>query len=212
MTQLATVLEAEPSRVTERRAPLSSTLWGIDWNDWLPWRVTEDGITAHVSSYEESLPFLQKHYGEIFQDDGSSPFRALSLSEPKERYYRAVGDFFEFRHGGVAVALLVCNPSDWGSYYIRSCGVIPEYQSRGIMQRFVPRIFEALREHGVERVEADTAPSNLPVLHILSRLRFNVTGTNLTDRWGAQLRLTKFLVDENRTFFLNQFCSGVLYQ
>jgi hypothetical protein len=49
-------------------------------------------------------------------------------------------------------------------------------------------------------------------MHIMGRLRFNVTGTCLSERWGANVHFTKFLNGDNERTFLQQFCSGVKYQ
>ena len=81
-----------------------------------------------------------------------------------------------------------------------------------MIQRFFPEMFAVLRAAGVERVEADTSPSNMATLHLLSRLRFNPTGTVLTDRWGAHIKFTRYLDDAAEQVFLDQFCTGVRYQ
>jgi hypothetical protein len=61
-------------------------------------------------------------------------------------------------------------------------------------------------------LEADTSPSNLAVIHLLARDRYNPTGMVLTDRWGAHVKLTKFLADPAEDAFLRQFCTGINYQ
>jgi hypothetical protein len=39
-----------------------------------------------------------------------------------------------------------------------------------------------------------------------------VTGTTLSDRWGAQVKFTRFLDEESERIFLGQFCAGVRHQ
>ena len=73
-------------------------------------------------------------------------------------------------------------------------------------------LFEQLKRAGVERVEADTSPANMATMHLLTRLRFNMTGTTLSERWGAHVHFTKFLDERSEGVFLEQFCSGVKYQ
>jgi hypothetical protein len=209
-----------PSRATEEPPPPSrpsprpisaASLWGIDWDALLPLRVTSD-VVARRSSYEECLPFVRDHYAAIFQEDAASPFSTSRHTPAKERYYRLSGDFFEFVAADRTVGLLVCTPVDWSSYYVRSAAVLPEYSGRKLIQRFLPSLFEALARAGVERVEADTSPSNMATMHLLTRLRFNVTGTVLTERWGAHVHFTRFLDEASEHVFLRQFCSGVRYQ
>jgi hypothetical protein len=194
------------------RTPLSELLWGIRWADWLPFDLG-GGCSVHASSLAASTPFIRRNYARIFEDDGTSPFRNDVLTPAKARYYEHCADFFEFTHKGEIVGLLVCDPLDWSTYYIRSAAVLPEHQGRQLVQRFFTNLaFDQLARAGVCRADIDVSPSNLAMLHIATRLRFNPTGTVLTERWGALTRFTKFLSDDAHQIFLEQFCSGVKYQ
>jgi N-acetylglutamate synthase-like GNAT family acetyltransferase len=204
---------ADGSRELGVSTRLSQRLWGIDWQNELPIAVTQDGrVRAEFSTLVESLPFINAHYRSIFEHNAASPFQAAGLTDAKATYYREVADFFEFKCDGRTVGLLIGTPVDWSSYYLRSAAVLPEVQGKKIIQRFLPLLFERLRVAGVERIEADTSPSNMATLHLLTRLRFNVTGTALTERWGANVHFTKFLSDDGENIFLRQYCSGVTYQ
>jgi RimJ/RimL family protein N-acetyltransferase len=192
---------------------LSHVLWGIDWRKELPIRVARDETAFAVfSNFERSLPFIQRHYSTIFEDDGESPFTGGKLTGAKIKYYREVADFFEFQVDAETAGLLICTPVDWSTYYIRSAAVLPQHQGKKLIQRFLPLLFDRLRQAGVERIEADTSPANMATMHLLTRLRFNVTGTVLTDRWGGLVRFTRYLEEGNESVFLGQFCSGVKYQ
>ena len=193
------------------RLHLTEALWGLRWEEILPCQVTED-VVVIASSFEESLPFIDAHYAEIFEDDGGGRFLRSRPSRARIRYYQTVGDFFEFKTSGRTVALLIGTAIDWSTYYIRSAAALPEVQGKKVIQRFFPEMFTALKSAGVERVEAETSPSNMATLHLLSRLRFNPSGTVLTDRWGAMLKFTRFLDEHAEGVFLRQFCAGVRYQ
>jgi hypothetical protein len=190
---------------------MSRRLWGIDWAKQLPFE--SGGFDVRLGDYTRAKQFIVSHYAEIFEEEGSaSPF-ATDLSEAKGRYYELFGDFFEFFHGDELAGLLVCTPSDWSSYYIRSAALLPKYQGRSIIQSFYSKVlFPELQRFGVERVEFDTSPSNMAMLHVATRLRFNNTGTILSERWGAMVHFTKFLCTEKEDVFLRQFCAGVKYQ
>jgi hypothetical protein len=111
------------------------------------------------------------------------------------------------------VGLLVCTPLDWSSYYVRSAALLPEYQGRQAIQHFLSGVlFPELAFAGVERVELDTSPSNLAMMHIATRLRFNPTGTLLTERWGALVHFTRYLTADGERVFLDKFCEGPRYQ
>lgn len=212
MTHVATAPVPETTDSRRRTPLLSELLWNLRWEEHLPERVTQDGVMVVHSDFERALPFIVAHYAEIFQDDPSSPFASAKLDEAKARYYRAAGDFFEFVHAGRTVGLLVGTPVDWSTYYIRSAASLREYQGKKMIQRFFPKMFALLKSAGVERVEAHTSPSNMATLHLLTRLRFNVTGSVLSERWGAHVHFTRFLDDDRERTFLDQFCTGVRYQ
>jgi len=130
----------------------------------------------------------------------------------KNRYYEEYGDVFVFEHGNKTVGLLVCTPVDWGTYYIRFVAVLPEYGGRKLFQTLLPVLLDVLSASVVERVEAETSPSNLAFVHIMNKFSFNVTGTVLSERWGALVRFTRFLDGNSEDVFLRQFCTGVRYQ
>ena len=190
---------------------MSKKLWGVDWTTHLPFE--NGGFQVKASSYERAAAFIGQHYAAVFEEEaGASPF-ATDLSAAKTQYYRIFGDFFDFYHGDELAGLLVCTPTDWSSYYIRSAALIPKYQGRRIVQQFYQDVmFPVLQGAGVERVEFDTSPANLAMMHIAARLRFNNTGTILSERFGAMVHFTKFLNGEKEDVFLQQFCSGVKYQ
>jgi hypothetical protein len=185
---------------------LSELLWGIRWGNILPIECTE-GVTVHAASYDEAMRFVRAHYEEIFPSVPGSPFGRVEINPAKERYYRHAADFFEFRKSGEAVAILICDPTDWGTYYIRSAGAKRDCQGHGAIQRFFPFLFETLARAGVERVEAEAAPTNPTSIQHLTRLGFRITGTLMTERWGALVRLVKFLSPERENVFVSQFCA-----
>lgn len=191
---------------------LSELLWDIRWGEYFPKQLTSDGILVASVSYEDAIPFIQEHYSQIFQDSDDSPFYGGKITAARSRYYRIAGDFFAFKDGEKIIGILIGNPSDWGTYYLRSSGLLPEYEGKNLVQRLLPLLFTRLREANVERVESETAPSNMPMVYMLTRHRFNVSGTVLSERWGVLTRFTKFLDEASESVFLRQFCSGVRYQ
>ncbi len=190
---------------------MSRTLWGIDWGQHLPYE--EGGFRVRPSNYERAKAFVLANYASVFEEEGNaSPF-ATDVSPAKTRYYEVFGDFFEFHHDREWAGLLVCTPTDWSTYYIRSAALVPKYQGRRIIQHFYANVlFPTLKGAGVERVEFDTSPSNMAMMHIATRLRFNNTGTILSERWGAMVHFTKYLNTDKEDVFLRQFCAGVKYQ
>jgi hypothetical protein len=191
---------------------LSEQLWGIDWASELPLELTTDGVRVEFTSYDGTREFIERNYAEIFEEDAMTAFSSGEVTNAKVRYYTLVGDFFAFKQDNEIVGLLVGTAVDWSTYYIRSSAMKKAYQGRALIQRFLPWVFARLERAGVERIEADAAPSNMTSVYWLTRQRFNVTGTLFSERWGALTRFTKFLSERREATFLEQFCTGVQYQ
>ncbi len=200
------------SRTTEHTQPsLTRELWGIDWNRYLPQKFR--GFSVISSSYDGVLPFIAAHYPTLFEEHSSAKAFGAQGHPAKERYYRAAGDFFEFQKEGETVGVVIGTALDWSSYYIRTAALLARHQGQAPIQAFFSEcVFPVLREASVERVELDVAPSNLAMMHVATRLRFNATGTLLTERWGAHVHFTKFLHEGAERVFVSQFCSGPKYQ
>lgn len=189
---------------------LSKVLWNLDWNSLLPAQLSESVV--EYSSHEQSELFVNNHHSEIFESYNSS-FSAGPMTEARKSYYDNVCDFFEFKKDNQTVGLLVCCPLDWSTYYVRSASVLPSFQGKNIIQEFFHSILmDTLKDLGVERIELDTSPSNLAMIHIMTKMMFNPSGTTLTDRWGSHIRFTKFLSRSSEDTFLKHFCTGVPYQ
>jgi hypothetical protein len=204
--------DSQTFRIARPRS-FSHDLWGIDWQSLLPITLADDGLVAEYSNFEACTPFIAANYASIFDEQpGASAFSNNRPHPAKARYYELTGDFIKFSLGGEPIGLFVGMPSDWSSYYVRSAAMLPEHQGRHAPQAFFRALFPVLAKHGVERVELDVSPANAAMMHIVTRLRFNATGTTLSERWGALIHFTKFLADDCEDIFMKQFCGGVKYQ
>lgn len=208
-----------PSAITPQGETLQGTrlaqvLWDLDWANYMPVKLGNTGVTVRLTSFDAALPFIQANYAAIFEEDPeSSPFKQeTNIRGAKERYYRLFGDCFAFKDGSETIGLLIGVPADWSSYYIRSVAILPKFQGKKLVRLFLHEMFEALRDVGVERVDVDTSPSNFAALRLYQSVHFNPTGMVLSDRWGANVHLTKFLDDASERVFLRQYCAGVPYQ
>jgi hypothetical protein len=100
------------------------------------------------------------------------------------------------------------NPIDWSSYYIRTAALLPDYRGRDLNAKLITLLSNELANAGVERIEADTSPTNAAVLQVLClELDFRVTSTSMSERWGGLVHLTRFLTERAETVFHRQFCN-----
>jgi len=198
--------------IAPHRLSMSERMWGIRFRQLLPLEVAR-GIFAVVSDFERTMSFAIQNYSTIFESDPKDMrFFPDPLTDAKRRYYLEMGDFFEFIENDRTVGFLILTPHDWSTCYIRGAGALPSHQGKRLGSRLLAHLTEPLREAGVQRLEADTSPSNLAVIHLLARDRYNPTGMVLTDRWGAHIKLTKFLARPAEDAFLRQYCTGINYQ
>ncbi len=184
---------------------LSEILWGINYSQHFPLSLGDE-LTAGIGDVKDAQQFMAAHYGSIFGTSADASFWTGGSSDARERYLERVCDVFVFRDAGEAVGLFLGNPVDWSTYYIRSTAFVRAYQGRALYQRFLKTLFEVLADAGVERIEAETAPSNLQCVMALTRQRFVASGNALTDRWGAVTKFTRHLHAGPKAVFLRQYC------
>ncbi len=184
---------------------LSHRLWALDWTALLPWTL-EDGVELQCGSVEDVLEFVRESYSAIFvTDPDDDRFLRERPSAAKERFLE-VSDRFVFRERGRVIGVLVGNPVDWSTYYWRTVAFLPEHQGRGLLAAALERTDEVMRAAGIERVEGNAAPANYRQVRLLLRLGYCITGHENSERWGAMLRLTRFLREEGEHVFFEQFC------
>ena len=193
------VLSAAAETAQEDVAPLvengslSARLWGLDLNKGLPRTLTSDGVRAAPGEMSRVRDFLAQHFPLFREEDlGAAP--SAHMLEAKRWYLRNACDVLELRHDERTVGVLIGAPEDWSSYYVRMFAVLQTYQRPALRRRFVREcLFEPLVAQRVERVIADTSPTNLGMALVFNELHFHVTGHQLSDRWGPLVRYTKFL-------------------
>src|SRR5690606_23280209 len=108
------------------------------WRRHLPFEA--GGFQVRLSDYTRAEAFVAANYATVFEEQANGSAFATEIGAAKSRYYRLFGDFFEFFHGEELAGLLVCTPTDWSTYYIRSAALIPKYQGRRIVQQFYAEV------------------------------------------------------------------------
>lgn len=183
----------------------SVQVWSLEWEAHVPFSLGR-GIVVERATLADAFAFVEESYSAVF---GATPKDASFLEEgltPAKRRFFERSDRFLFRDGERPIGLLMGQPQDWSTYYWRTVAFLPEYQGRGLLAAALERLDSALASAGVLRVEGDTAPNNYRQLRLLLRLGYCVSGSANSERWGALLRLVKFLSPEGREAFGARFC------
>ena len=183
----------------------SQRLWGLAFGEHLPCDLG-DGVELRAGTLDDVLAFTSAHYATIFHADADDTrFLPEQLNEAKRRFLEA-SDKLLFCEDDRVIGLLVGNPVDWSTYYWRTVAFLPEHQGRGLLAAALARTDELMRAAGIARIEGDAAPANYRQVRLLLRLGYCVTGSTNSERWGAMLRLTRFLDPEGHRVFTTQFC------
>ncbi|HEY4117201.1 MAG TPA: GNAT family N-acetyltransferase [Byssovorax sp.] len=180
----------------------SARLWGLDWDLATPW--TFDGVDVVMGTFDDATPFVEAHYPGIFTAHGTK-FLADEMTAAKRRFAAGM-DVFLCRADGGVVGVFMGHPLDWSSYYMRSAALLPQYRDRRVLTRLVEAMYAPLRAAGVERMEGDVAPTNLPMMKMLTGLGWIPGGTLNSERWGSTVRFVKYLREEAEDVFARQFC------
>jgi hypothetical protein len=186
---------------------MSQLLWGIDWRRHFPIAASQDGVVIEVGDADSAESFARDNFESIF---GPTLARERQVNQfsggaARHTFVAHACDVFVFRDGEDVVGLFVGNPIDWSTYYIRSTSFVAAYQGLGLHKRLLAALFQELAAAGVERVEAETAVSNLHCISALTRSGFVASGTVLSERWGALARFTRHLHEPSECEYLNRF-------
>jgi ribosomal protein S18 acetylase RimI-like enzyme len=218
VTDAATPRSAQPG-AAPLAVPMSTRLWRLDWQGLLPWtlevgdaaRAGGADVTVEMGTTDEAVAFVAEHHPRLFgAAGGEQRFLASPMTDAKRRFCDEM-DVLVMRArdasgtGRRVVGLFMSHPSDWSTYYIRTVAILPEYQGRGYYARFTANLYEPLRRAGVERVETEISVANTRLLRMFAGQGYVVTATSSTERWGAVVRLTKFLAADAEKVFLQQY-------
>jgi hypothetical protein len=196
-----------PSSAPSSIRPLSQQLWGLELCAKLPHDLGH-GIVAVPGNFQRIAAFLGGEF-RWMAEKRSAPQRPR-LVEAKRFYLAELSDVIEFQRDGECVGAFVASPEDWSTYYVRTFAIAPSAQRRSAIRTFIREcLFEPLRQHGVERLVADTSPNNVSMNRLFGELSFAVTGHNLSERWGPMVRYTLFLDDHAEEDFTRRYGGAV---
>ena len=172
---------------------VARTCRGLPLGEYLPYVLSNDGVEAAVGEMARVRDFLAREFPSLTEEGlGSTPQR--ETLEAKLVYLNTKCDLVELRHRDRTIGILVGEPEDWSSYYVRMFAVVSEYQRPSLIRRFAREcLFGPLTRQNIQRVTSDTSPANLAMSRILTELHFHVTGHQLSERWGPMVQYTKFL-------------------
>jgi GNAT superfamily N-acetyltransferase len=202
-----------PGSRRDRTARLSEEILGLRWERFVPRAIGAGGAVLELADYEEASGFLARQRRLLLGAPAEPGGFSLLVDDPrKTRFCERVADCFVLRIQGETVGALLGHLSDWSTYYVRYLAVLPDRRGQGITPDLAAWFVSVLSQHGVERMEIDAGVSHLPYLSRLIGLGFHVMGTLHSERWGATVRLVRFLSARHEEAFVNQFSAGLRFR
>lgn len=188
---------------------LSARFWGAELARDLPRVLSRDGVQAVRGEIGRVGEFLMQAFPTFTEEELGADLSPRMI-EAKGHYLRTASDLIELQHLGRTVGVMVGAPEDWSSFYVRILAFLPEYQRPALTRRFVREcLFEPLVARGVERIVAETWPTNIAMTRGFTEMHFHVTGHQLSERWGALVRYTKFLDPAREAAFERRFAGAL---
>ncbi len=183
---------------------ISQVIWGIIWEEYFPLKIGDYSI--EVSSQKEFNEIKNASESFIVSSENSNDTFIKELSSvAKFKYLEMASDFFKFKYKNEIVGVVVCEAGDWSSYYLRYIYIDKNHRSNKLTIEFVNAIESVLRNYKVDKVICDVSTGNLSQLSRMSDLSFICTGNMLSERFGAMIKMTKFLDEKSLHVFTSHF-------
>jgi len=191
---------------TTGRETTTKHLWCVDWRETFP--RTVDDLVLDVGTFSaDAQPFIEAHYGSAFGEGAGAAFLAEPMTPAKQRYCEDM-DVFVYRHQGRSVGIFMGHPLDWSTYYFRSAVVLPDYRGLHLVHVVQTVVGDRLRAAGVARMECEVSVANAKMLRVQTAGGWIITSMLDSERWGAMVRMTRFLSEDAERVFRRQFGAG----
>ena len=173
-----------------------------------PFKIPSLGVTMDHGDFSTTFRFIEKHHDRIFDSVHSDHFFQEPMTDKKEAFLRDRTDHFLFQKDGAVMGVVMGNPIDWCSYYVRYCAFEEQFQKLGIVQHSFPVLIDYISSMGFQQIEIDVSPSNHPQIQVMNRTGFVITGQFNSEKWGSLLRFTKYIDTQRQKTFLRIFTQG----
>jgi len=170
------------------------------------------GFTVKPVEKKEVMAFLAGAYDKVFPRwDDDLCFR-LSGERRKELapfwdLYNAIHhEWFLFLDPkGRPVGWHMGEAEDFQTFYMRNSGILPEFQNRGLYAAFSVALARYLGELGYERISSHHKPTNRAILILKLKQGFDVSGFEMTENWGALVKVVKIIPEDRRKAYNKMF-------
>ncbi len=172
-------------------------------------KVKEIELTAGIVAKSVTEAELRKVIGSLWQQVFSAQEDTKFFQIPSDRYdlvKELIAEFSKthterwvFFDGEKPVGWSIGEMDDELTFYMRNSGLLPQYRRKGIYSAYLNILLTELKELGYERVTSHHQMNNNPVIIAKLKAGFFIIGTELDERYGAQIKLVKYLHEDRAT-------------
>lgn len=170
---------------------------------------TRSGYEIRAVPEAELRAFVKEAFDKVFP--ASEERGAFVMPEDRRESKKPLGELYRKLHhefflvfdpAGRPVGWNMSEAEDVLTFYLRNTGLLPEHRRKGIYTDLSARLEEYLHELGYERLTSHHQATNREVLIRKLKDGFVIAGFELTERWGALVKMVKLLErDRNEAFY-----------
>ncbi len=170
------------------------------------------GYSIRVATKKEVMDLIAKSYDKVFPDRGDTPCFRMTPERRKKaqefwkRYDVLHHEWFLFLDPkGKPIGWHMGEAEDYQTFYMRNTGILPEYQGKGLYGAFLKAFVPYLGSLGYERISSQHKPTNKPILILKLKQGFVIGGFEMTENWGALVKMVKIIPQDRRESFYRLF-------
>jgi hypothetical protein len=179
--------------------------------DFFPFKMPHSVVCVPCSR-DELFDFTDKHFKEVFGDGFNSTVEIKKNSglwhgfqSTLKEYRKIHTEYFLFKRNGKVVGWSYGEMEDFETFYMRNTGILPDHQNKKIYLHFLDQFLKYSKKIGYQRVSSQHSVSNAKIISLKMGIGFIVVGTENHDRWGALVKLVKFLDVKREKSFKKTF-------
>lgn len=170
------------------------------------------GFSVRAATKKEVMDLVAKSYDKVFPGRGET--QCFRMSPERRKSAEGFWKMYDVLHHEWFLFLGPKNEpigwhmgeaEDFQTFYMRNTGIVPKYQGRGLYGAFLKAFTAYLGALGYERLSSQHKPTNKSILILKLKQGFVIGGFELTENWGALVKMVKIIPQDRRESFYRQF-------
>lgn len=165
-----------------------------------------NGFELHELSRQEFSPLLQQHFPALFDDQFFMYRWDLLLSEEEQESREAIKNSFpelkKYRYAIFKdkefVGASFSYQTNVSSVYMQSSAILPEYRRQGLYSQMLGSVMQVIERDGFQEIQSNHHMTNNPVIIAKLKKGFNISGVELSDRFGTLVNLKYYTNSKRR--------------